>query len=251
MLVLAVAASMTIASCSKFEDPYTTSGKTPLADPSDITVDAKPKKADITWSAVPGAAQYYYEVRKANNFIATKGFTTETSLNLKGLSTLSDYTFYVKAIPGADDAGRVCGSNLVEFQFQTADPGLYIWEKSGKIILAGVDSGKTTVVSCDTSENPEGVFTLGGWWGDGGADIVFTVNRESQTFSFIESESSAFYWADYPNRAFSFYTDSGRGTFYWIYDNSTFFKADSDKDGGELSIWGWLPAGWSEYKVVW
>ncbi len=263
---MAAAAALMLASCDDGADdsPYTTKGKTALADPSNIEITVYPKKAVISWDPVTGADQYYYELRNTMHYIVTKGYTTETSVTIGSLSTLTDYSFSVKSIPSADYASSTCASESVSCTFTTADPGLFIWEVTGKISFCYTsdddgndiwdDSGRTTTLSCDTSENPDGNYALSGWYGNPGVEIMFTVNDDS-TISFLENDSSAFYWADYPNYAYSFYTNSSKTLFSWLYDYYAWFEGD--ENGGSIEIWGWLAsdttssANWGGYKVEW
>lgn len=242
-----VAAAICVASCNKFEDPYTTKGKTPLADPANITVDADYKQATISWDAVTGAAQYYYEVRNASNFIYVKGFTTTPSLYLSGLIQLSDYSVALKAIPSPDDAGKTAGSNVVTKTFKTADASEYIWEKKGIVKVDGVDTGRTATLQY---EYESGLYTIMGWYGYSGKNITFTVDEEAETWLWDTDLSNCFYWADEPNSAYCFY-DGGNGAgFTWLYTNATYFKGD--KDGGVMNCWGWIEnASWSEWSFEW
>lgn len=244
---MVAAAALSLASCNKFEDPYTTDGKTPLADPSNIVVNADYKQADITWDAVNGAEQYYYEVRNASNFVTKKGFTTSTSFHLAGLMQLTDYSFAVKAIPSADDAGRIAGSSLVKVPFQTGDASAYVWEAKGKVYVGGTDTGRTATLQY---EYATGLYTLMGWYGNAGYDIVFTVNEAGDDWAWDTSLSSCFYWADLPNNAYCFY-DGGNGAGYtWFYSPYTSFSGG--KDGGVMGCWGWIEnATWSQWTFEW
>lgn len=242
-----VAAAFCIASCNKFEDPYTTEGKTPLADPANIVVDADYKQANITWDPVQGAARYYYEVRNSSNFIYAKGYTATPSFHLAELIQLSDYSFAIKAIPAADDAASVAGSNLVTVNFKTADASEYLWEKKGAVKVDGVDTGRTAILQY---EYASGLYTLMGWYGYSGKNITFTVDKEDKTWAWDTELSNCFYWADYPNNAYCFY-DGGNGAgFTWLYTPYTSF--DGDENGGVMSCWGWIEnASWSAWSFEW
>lgn len=243
---MVAAAALSLASCNKFEDPYTTKGKTPLADPSNIVVNADYKQADITWNEVSGADQYYYEVRNASHFVTKKGYITSNSFHLSGLLQLSDYSFSVKAIPSADDASRVAGSQLVTVDFKTDDASAYLWEVKGKVFVGGEDTGRTATLQY---EYASGIYTLMGWYGYAGYDINFTLSEAGNEWIWRE-DSPCFYWADYPNNAYCFY-DGGKGAgFTWFYTPYTRFEGD--KDGGVMGCWGWIEnANWTEWTFEW
>lgn len=243
----AAAAAMVLVSCEKDRAPYTSEGKTPLATPANINVNADYKQATITWDAVPGAAQYYYEIRNASNFVSSKGFITSNSFYLSGLKQLTDYSFYLKAIPSADDASTTAGSEMVIVPFKTEDASAYLWEARGKVFVGGNDTGRTATIQY---EYATGVYTLLGWYGYAGYDMVFNVNEAGNNWVWDETKSPCFYWADTPNNAYSFY-DGGNGAGYtWLYTTNTAFSGG--KDGGRISCWGWIEnANWAEWAVEW
>lgn len=249
-IFMVAAAALSLASCNKFEDPYTTKGKSPLADPSNIKVDADYKQATITWDAVNGADQYYYEVRNASNFVSKKGFTRSNSFYVGGLKQLTDYTFYVKAVPSADDAASVAGSKLVKTEFKTGDASAYIWEKVGKVLVGGEDTGRTATLQY---EYATGIYTIMGWYGYEGYDIYFTLSDAGDEWIWSE-DSPCFWWADYPANAYCFY-DGGKGAGYtWIYTPYTSFNggADGGKSGGYMDVWGWIEnATWTSWALEW
>lgn len=262
-LFMVAAAAISLASCDKFEDPYTTKGKTPLADPSNITVNADYKQATITWDAVSGADQYYYELRNASNFVSKKGFVKTNSYYAPGLNQLTDYTFYVKAIPSADDAPSVAGSSLVSVPFKTADASAYLWEAKAKVMVGGVDTGRTAIVMYEFAT---GQYTIKGWFGYEGYNMVIklygegdnttwcweTTDSADKPYGNPDSETNCFYWADYPANAYCFYDGHSTGAGYtWFYSPYTEFYGCS-KESGKLLCWGWINnTTWTSWSVEW
>ena len=263
-IFMVAAAALSLASCNKFEDPYTTKGKSFLPDPSNIVVDADYKQATITWDAVPGADQYYYELRNASNFVSAKGYIKTNSFYIGALNQLTNYSFAVKAIPSADEAGKVAGSKLVKTQFQTEDASAYLWEAKAKVMVGGEDTGRTATIMYEFASKQ---YTIKGWFGYEGYNMVIDIfeNEDGETSWCWEttdsadkphgnpnSETNCFYWADYPANAYCFYDGHSSGAGYtWFYDPYCEYYGCS-KESGKLLCWGWINnTTWTSWSIEW
>lgn len=89
-LVLFLSLTLCVSSCQK-NDP------TPLSVPS-VTADASSHSLTVCWTPVSGASSYIYR------FAGSEGvMTSATSVIFEGLTSETDYTFYIKSVSGSGD----------------------------------------------------------------------------------------------------------------------------------------------------
>jgi hypothetical protein len=97
LFVAVLLSAYTIAACDSTSEPAIT-----LEPPASIDVAAlSPTSARVSWSAVPGATGYELE-GGANGAYSPLGTTSQTSLDVTGLTTGAQYRFVVTATSGSE-----------------------------------------------------------------------------------------------------------------------------------------------------
>lgn len=181
---LVAIAAMCTTSCSD-DDPV----KTPIDIPSIQVTQASHNSLSFEWSAVDGAVQYGYKLCDSMGEIVDGGVTNITSVSFSGLALLSEYTLHLWAYPSMADEAATASDEAI----MTCSTSFYTaLNDSGVLTSAVVPNGSydATIVEERTSQDRFGTFTIKGFYGAEGYDLVFTVNANN-TINILNGEVDA------------------------------------------------------------
>lgn len=186
----------------------------------ELTVEVKGTTAVLSWEAVEHAESYSYTYMTGDGEV--KGTTEATTLTLRQLAQ-GDYRVSVSAVPAeADEA--YAASPAASVTFTIVQEKAALWTATGTYTSAGLNSSWGAKLTAWNDDS----YTLSGWYGVEGYDLVFTVNADGE----IEVP-------DYEESGDYFYVPTGRSDYagVWIYPSDGYSKFENGTDGGSLYFW--------------
>lgn len=194
----------------------------------ELAVEVKGTTAVLSWEAVEHAESYAYTYMTGDGEV--KGITGETMLTLRQLAQ-GDYRVSVSAVPAeADEA--YAASPAASVTFTIVQEKAALWTATGTFTSAGLNSSweaKLTAWNDDT-------YTLSGWYGVEGYDLVFTVNAGGEIEVSGYEESGGY-----------FYVPTGLSGYegVWIYPSGGYSLFKGGADGG--SLWFYADEDYDEF----
>ena len=188
--------ALCLCGCTKTEDAFSTDGKTPLQAPTLVAGEVTTSSIAFSWNAVSDAGQYYYKVVNPGGYIASKGFTEDTEVTVKGLKYSTEFTIYLSAVPSASTVKTKCSSEAATLKMTTDSPIIidYEWVQDGvAYFYADDDTWNKSNVTFGL-EKGTNHFIVTSWCGSDGFDLYFDITDFDGTYPIEFSYGTPVFW---------------------------------------------------------
>jgi len=177
---LSLLATLPLLFCACEEsDPIQYGGTQPLNTPVITLVDSEFDRLSFSWSTIEGALQYSYRLFDSEGQLIDGNLTTGTSAEFDDLTYSTDYYFMVLAYADVQSENTTSAEGVL--QVKTPFYSAVNAEGDYTPALLSTTWSATLVETRAEGDNDwYGTFTLQGWYGHEGYDLVFEIDTKGK-----------------------------------------------------------------------